>query len=108
GRDTARLDAVAAACRADAALVEFAAVDVRERAAMATVLDDFDARHPLDVVVANAGITSILAPGAPVEAGEDFERVIETNLIGAFNTVAPVAERMAARGAGRIGLVGSI
>jgi len=107
-RDAARLEAVAAACRANAASVETALVDVRERAGMAAVLDDFDARHPLDVAVANAGVTSILAPGAPVESGDDFERVIETNLVGAFNTVAPVAERMAARGAGRIGLVGSI
>jgi short-subunit dehydrogenase len=108
GRDAARLAQVADACRADATLIETAPVDVRERAAMAAVLADFDARHPLDIVVANAGVTNILTPDAPVESGDDFRRVIETNLVGAFNTVAPVAERMAARGAGRIGLVGSI
>jgi short-subunit dehydrogenase len=107
GRDAARLARVAESCTA-AALVETARVDVRERAAMADILAAFDARHPLDVVVANAGVTSILAPDAPVESGDAFERVLETNLLGAFNTVAPVAERMAARGAGRIGLVGSI
>jgi short-subunit dehydrogenase len=108
GRDAARLALVAEACRAEAALVEVARVDVRERAALEAVLREFDARHPLDVVVANAGVTIILAPDAPVEPAEAFERVLETNLLGAFNTVAPVAERMAKRGAGRIGLVGSI
>ncbi len=108
GRDTARLEAVAEACRAEAALVETAHVDVRERAAMDAVLRGFDSRHPLDVVVANAGVTNVLAPGAPVDAADAFERVLATNLLGAFNTVAPIAERMAARGAGRIGLVGSI
>ncbi len=108
GRDAARLASVAQECGAQAALVETARVDVRERAAMAAVLRDFDGRHPVDVVVANAGVTSVLAPDATVETAEAFERVLETNLIGASNTVAPVAERMAARGAGRIGLVGSI
>jgi NAD(P)-dependent dehydrogenase (short-subunit alcohol dehydrogenase family) len=108
GRDAARLAAVADACAREAALVETARVDVRERAAMDAALGAFDDRHPLDVVVANAGVTSILPPTAYVESPEDFERVLETNLVGAFNTVRLAAERMAARGAGRIGLVGSI
>ena len=106
-RDRARLAEVAAACGA-AAGCETASVDVRDRVAMAAALGAFDARHALDVVVANAGITNILEPGAPVEGTEEFERVIETNLLGAFNAMAPAAERMAARGRGRIGLVGSL
>jgi short-subunit dehydrogenase len=108
GRDATRLARVAEACAAQATLAETARVDVRERAAMEAVLNAFDARHPLDVVVANAGVTSIVAPNADVESGDEFQRVLETNLLGAFNTIAPVARRMAARGAGRIGLVGSI
>jgi short-subunit dehydrogenase len=108
GRDEARLARIAEACAGEAALVETARVDVRERAAMQEILNDFDARYPLDVVVANAGVTNILAPDAPVEPAEAVERVLATNLAGAFNTIGPVAERMAARGAGRIGLVGSI
>ena len=107
GRDNARLKETAAACRG-AASVETASIDVRDRAGIAGVLLDFDARHALDVLVANAGITHILEPDAPVENTEEFQRVLETNLVGAFNTVAPVSERMAGRGHGRIGLVGSI
>jgi len=107
GRDAARLAAVAAECRS-AAGVETARVDVRDRAAMAEALGAFDARHALDVVVVNAGVTNILEPGAAVESADDYQRVLETNLIGAFHTLAPAAERMAARGRGRIGLVGSI
>ncbi|MBL8999131.1 MAG: SDR family NAD(P)-dependent oxidoreductase, partial [Gemmatimonadetes bacterium] len=61
GRDEARLAEVAAACASEAALVETARADVRERAAMEAVLRDFDDRHPLDIVVANAGVTHILA-----------------------------------------------
>jgi len=108
GRDAARLATVAEACQAQARLVETARVDVRDRAAMAEILAAFDARHPLDIVLANAGVTSILEPGTPVESADDFQRVLDANLVGAFNTVAPVAERMAARGSGHIGLVGSI
>lgn len=107
-RDAARLARVAEECRALAATVETASVDVRHRAELAALLREFDARHAIDVVVANAGVTSVLEPETAVENGEDFQRVLETNLIGAFNTVAPVAERMAARGTGRIGLVGSL
>ena len=108
GRDAVRLARVADECRAKSILAETASVDVRDRAAMAATLRDFDARHPIEVLVANAGITSILEADAPVEPADDFERVLQTNLFGAFNTVAPVAERMAVRGRGRIGLVGSI
>jgi short-subunit dehydrogenase len=108
GRNAERLARVADECRRDSILAETASVDVRDRAAMAAVLRDFDARHPIEVLVANAGVTNILDVDAPVESADDFERVLQTNLVGAFNTVAPVAERMAVRGRGRIGLVGSI
>lgn len=108
GRDAARLAQVADSCRSEARLVETARIDVRDRAAMAEALEAFDTLHPLNVVIANAGITSILPPEAAVESADVFERVLETNLIGASNTVAPIAQRMAARGSGRIGLIGSI
>ena len=84
-RDAARLARVAEECRALAATVETASVDVRHRAELAALLREFDARHAIDVVVANAGVTSVLEPEAAVESGEDFQRVLETNLIGAFN-----------------------
>jgi NAD(P)-dependent dehydrogenase (short-subunit alcohol dehydrogenase family) len=108
GRDEARLARVAEACAAHATSLDTVRVDVRHRAAMEAAIAAFDARHPLDVVVANAGVTSIVAPNAYVESGDEFHRVLETNLLGAFNTIAPAATRMAARGAGRIGLVGSL
>lgn len=108
GRDEERLTRVATDCRARGALVETARVDVRERWSIDAILGEFDARFPLDIVIANAGITNILAPDELAESPEMFERVVATNLIGAFNTIASSAERMAARGVGCIGLVGSL
>ncbi|MCC2105635.1 MAG: SDR family NAD(P)-dependent oxidoreductase, partial [Hyphomicrobiales bacterium] len=58
GRDAARLEAVAADCRAKGAGVEIGQVDVRDRQGMHDFLRAADAKHPLDLVVANAGINT--------------------------------------------------
>src|ERR1700733_3708156 len=58
GRDAGRLESVAADCRAKGATVEAALFDVTDRAAAAAAIAAVDASHPLDLVIANAGIGS--------------------------------------------------
>jgi short-subunit dehydrogenase len=108
GRDAGRLDAAAAAARSRGATVETAVVDVTDRDGMARALGAFDAAGPVDLLIANAGVSSGRRPGGEPETPEDARRVIATNLIGAFNTVEPLADRMAARGAGQIALTSSL
>ncbi len=108
GRDRTRLDIVAERCRARGALPDIAALDVRDEPALRAALQSFDSHHPADVVIASAGITNILEADAVIEPPQTFRLVIETNLVGAYNTVAALAERMAARGRGRIALIGSL
>ncbi|WP_425043234.1 acetoacetyl-CoA reductase [Primorskyibacter sp. S87] len=61
---------------------------------------------PVDVVVANAGITR----DAPFHrmTPEQWQQVIDTNLTGVFNTVHPIWPGMRERGFGRIIVISSI
>jgi short-subunit dehydrogenase len=107
-RDPARLVSVADACRRAGAMVEEAAVDVADRAPLEAWLAAFDRAHPVDLVIANAGISAGPEPG---RVGEDIDttaRQIAVNLLGAVHTVAPLVPAMAARGRGRIVLIASL
>ena len=61
---------------------------------------------PIDVVVANAGITR----DAPFHkmSPEQWQEVIDTNLTGVFNTIHPVWPGMRERGFGRVIVISSI
>ena len=106
GRDLARLEAVAAACRAAGAEAEALALDIRDRTAVADELRRVDEAGAIDLLIANAGIQRPTSddPGRNEAAFEE----IETNFLGSLNTVVPLAERMARRKAGQIAIVSSL
>lgn len=108
GRDKARLDAVAADCAARGATVETAAVDVTEPERLAETLLAFDARHPVDLLIANAGVSGGLAPGRRMETFATAQKQLRINLEGAVATVTPLVEPMRARRKGRIALMSSL
>ena len=107
-RDTARLAAVAASCRAAGAVVETAALDVTEAAPLGTWLTAFDRAHSVDLVIANAGTSAGPAPGEVGEGVAVTTRQVAVNLLGAVNTVAPLVPLMAAGGGGRVALIASL
>ena len=109
GREAARLEDVAAACRSKgAAVVETALVDVRDRAALHAWLAAVDAAGPVDVLIANAGVSAGLGPKKSRESDEDVRRLVEVNLIGAIDTVSGLVEAMRARRCGQIVIVASV
>ncbi|MBN3746211.1 SDR family NAD(P)-dependent oxidoreductase [Burkholderia sp. Se-20373] len=108
GRNTAEVDVTAAACRARGATVHTGTVDVRDAASIAAWLTEFDTRHPIDLLIANAGVASTIADASDWEGLERTAHVIDTNLYGALHTVLPVVDRMRARKRGRIAMVSSI
>jgi (+)-trans-carveol dehydrogenase len=74
--------------------------DVRDRAALAAAVSDgAEAFGRLDIVSANAGISS---PGAPLWklSPEEWDDVIGVNLTGVFNTLAVTVPPMLAAGNG--------
>jgi len=108
GRNIERLDAVAASCRAAGATVDAAPIDVADREPMEQWLATFDRAHPVELVIANAGISAGPEPGSPTEPVEMTMRQVAVNLLGAVHTIAPLVPAMAARGRGRIVLIASL
>jgi len=106
GRDAARLEAVAASCRAAGAEARARPADVSDRAAMAAWLAEADAAAPLDLVVANAGTSA--GSGGLGESEAQARRIFAINVDGALNTVLPVIPAMTARGGGQIALMASL
>jgi NADP-dependent 3-hydroxy acid dehydrogenase YdfG len=108
GRNAERLEAVAAAARALGAEVEAGVVDVRDQAAMATWIGAADARRPIDLCIANAGITTGLGPGELYEDPRAVRAILSSNLTGVLNTAEPLIGPMCERGNGQIAFIGSI
>ena len=108
GRDEQRLADAASECRALGAEVTVAAIDVRDRAALAIWIEDFDRIAPVDLVIANAGIMEGRRPGGDIEPADAAYRLVETNVLGVLNTVQPLLPRMMARGRGQIAIISSI
>jgi short-subunit dehydrogenase len=108
GRDAGRLAVVAEACRARGAGVETAVLDIRDREAIAAFITAHDQRHPVDLVIANAGVTRYLDRRQRHESAEVIRDIVETNLFGVFNTVLPLLEPMASRGGGHVAVMSSL
>lgn len=106
GRDLDRLDDVTARCRAAGAEVRAATIDVTDRDFLADWLATVDEATPIDLVVANAGISGGTSGGK--ESEEQARRIFATNLDGVMNTIHPLIERMATRGRGQIALMSSL
>lgn len=107
GRDEARLEAVATACRAKGATVVAATVDVTDRERFLPWLEAFDDAHPVDLVLANAGI-SIDKDNSSLDDFSIIRKTLDVNINGVLNTVEPLLSRMIARKRGQIGLVSSL
>jgi len=108
GRNEDRLESVAAACRAKGALTEIAVLDVSDCDNMRDWVQDMDDTHPLDLVIANAGIsggTGGVMNGEPVDQAR---RIFNVNIMGVVNTIEPALPRMIARGQGQIALISSL
>lgn len=106
GQDAERLAAIASACAAKGARVETACIDVADRAAMTAFVAAMDASVPLDLVVANAGISA--GTGSGVESAEQTRRIFAVNIDGVVNTVTPALAAMALRKRGQIAIVSSL
>ncbi|HYD08406.1 MAG TPA: SDR family NAD(P)-dependent oxidoreductase [Reyranella sp.] len=107
GRDDARLAKVVQACRAKGATVVAGTIDVTDRSAMSAWLTAFDDAHPVDLLVANAGI-SIDQEDPNFEPFDRVRATFAVNIDGVLNTVEPLVGRLIARRSGQIGLISSL
>lgn len=106
GRDRGRLEAAAATCRAQGAAVLAEAVDATDRAAMERFVAAAEALAPLELVIANAGISA--GTGFAGESVEQVRRIFAANVEGVFNTVLPALPLLRGRRRGQIALMSSL
>ncbi len=106
GRDLGRLAGVAEACRLQGAEIVHEAVDATDSARMADFIARTDAMRPLDLVVANAGVSAGTQGGA--EGADQTRAIFAANVDGVVNTVMPALAAMAPRAAGQVAIVSSL
>ncbi|MBL8672142.1 MAG: SDR family NAD(P)-dependent oxidoreductase [Alphaproteobacteria bacterium] len=106
GRDGARLAAVAEECRRAGAAVLAETVDSTDRGAIGHLIRRADAAAPLDLVVANAGISA--GTGGQGETEAQARRIFAVNLDGVLNTVHPAIQAMRPRRRGQVALMSSL
>jgi short-subunit dehydrogenase len=107
GRDAARLEQVAAACRGAEATVEIVRGDLAEKDALLQLADDFRDR-PIGEAYLCAGVGDMRGPGQKLERPHATLAVASVNFSAAATLATAVAEGMLARGGGRIVLIGSV
>ncbi len=105
GRDERRLAHVAEESERRGATVTTKRGDVRDVTGMAEWVASCARLQPLDVLIANAGISGGKGGG---ESDSDVRDILAVNLIGVLNTIHPAVELMKERGAGQIALVSSL
>lgn len=105
--DLDRTEAEEAAERVGERAIGIAADVTDEGALMAAVAETVDRFGGLDVVVANAGITSPSTTTARKMPPEQFNRVLDVNLIGAWNAARAGLPQVVDRG-GQVIFVGSL
>ena len=107
GRSTARLDEVANACRVKGATVTAAFLDITNAQAVRDFVLAAENLKPLDLVIANAGISGG-GGGEGTEEDAQIRQLFATNVDGVFNTLHPAIGPMLARENGHLAIVSSL
>ena len=106
GRNARRLGQTATEVRKRGATVTVEVGDVTDVESMARWIAACDAMQPLDLVIANAGLSLGTADGQ--ESAAQTRAIVDVNLMGVLNTVHPAAALMRERGQGQIALISSL
>lgn len=106
GRNAERLATVADTCRQAGAEVSAAPLDVTDAPALAAWLGEIDRASPVDLVIANAGISAGTGQGR--EPAAQIRAIFAVNLDGVLNTVMPLLPAFQARRRGQIAVMSSL
>ncbi|EFA86570.1 short-chain dehydrogenase/reductase family protein [Heterostelium album PN500] len=106
GRNKERLEEVVSLCQRKGARVEYTTIDVTDREISEWIVDS-DRKSPIDLVIANAGVTELVLPET-MTYEEKLHRVNDVNVNGVLNTVMPLIPAFRERSTGQIVVTGSI
>ncbi len=107
-RNESRLNEIVKKCQSYGAQVTPYIVDVNETDALQQTIADIDRKNPIDLVIANAGVTSNIGPNGEEEPWSDVKHLVNTNLLGAMATLSPLISPMRKRGQGQMAVVSSL
>lgn len=106
GRNTERLKAVAATCTARGAQTAISAFDITDTEATRAWVQNAAREAPLDLVIANAGISA--GTGSGGETAAQAREIFAINVDGVANTVLPAVGHMQPRRHGQISIMSSL
>jgi short-subunit dehydrogenase len=105
-RNPDRLHKIAMLCQAKGANVLYQVIDVQNQIEMADWITQIDRHKPLDLVIANAGISG--GTDINVSEEEQVRDIFSVNLLGTLNTILPIIEPMRLRKKGQIAVLSSL
>jgi NAD(P)-dependent dehydrogenase (short-subunit alcohol dehydrogenase family) len=104
GRDESRVNEVHKLLVEKGAKVFSTVLDVRDYDGMKKWIEEIDEQAPLDLVIANAGVS----PKGDMSLDEKAKLIYDINVYGVFNTIHPAIDLMKRRGKGQIAIVSSL
>jgi len=108
GRNAERLKDVAKRCGDKGAAVHAKIIDVTHQAEMLKWMSEADEKTPLDLVIANAGISGGSGGLHGAEPVQQAREIYNVNVKGVFNTIDPVFSAMMERRYGQIAIMSSL
>lgn len=112
GRDRTRLEATQKSCIAKGAATVIASLDITDKDAMASFITQQDNITPIDLVIANAGISGGTGGSQGGETTAQARMIFDINLTGVLNTIEPALSCMQKRdtnkNAGQIAIMSSL
>ena len=106
GRSVERLNKIAAEATAKNATVHVVMGDVGDAASMTAMIAEADRTEPLDLVIANAGVSR--GSSMTVADAASSKKLFLTNWDGVLNTIHPAIDLMLPRRRGQIAIVASL
>lgn len=105
GRNEERLNETAQLCRDKGAQVSLFLFDVADEEATRHAISQANSFHPLDLIIANAGISA--GSFGRGESENTARAIFKTNIFGVLNTVFPAIDALKENG-GQIAIISSI
>ena len=103
-----KLEQVAQRCRSKGANVYIYDIDVRNRSAMQHLISRIEHAMPLDLVIANAGISGGTGGAKENQNYDQDQMIFDVNVGGVLHTIHPVIPYMTGRHKGHIAIISSL
>ncbi|MBA2654716.1 MAG: SDR family NAD(P)-dependent oxidoreductase [Gammaproteobacteria bacterium] len=108
GRNAQRLDAIVNLCQQKGARVYAQAFDITDNGLLAKWLTQMMAVNPIDLVIANAGLSSTLNQQGQLESLHITNEISNVNINSVINTVHPLIEHMLKAKNGQVAIMSSL